>query len=279
MEGDQSHEPFNDEMSWEEDSLAGIIPRSVSHLFSALNAMATCEYSLKISYVQLYNEELTDLLSDSNKELDIFDDLSRKGALLIPELCQIAVKSKNEVYKTLRECNERRLNASQLVTFQNIQSSCSHSIFMVTVYIKEKSRIDGEETIKVGKLNLIDLAGSENIKCLSPLDRVITALVEKRDHIPYNESKLTRILQDSLGGKTKATIIATISPAINNIEETIRTVGFAHRAKWIRNKPERNQEITPYQVEIIRMMNQQVGNICCDSYRSQIIEKKIFIKY
>ena len=150
---------------------------------------------------------------------------------------------------------------------------------MVTVYIKEKSRIDGEETIKVGKLNLIDLAGSENIKCLSPLDRVITALVEKRDHIPYNESKLTRILQDSLGGKTKATIIATISPAINNIEETIRTVGFAHRAKWIRNKPERNQEITPYQVEIIRMMNQQVGNICCDSYRSQIIEKKIFIKY
>eukprot|EP00878_Enallax_costatus_P040692 GHUV01047041.1.p1 GENE.GHUV01047041.1~~GHUV01047041.1.p1 ORF type:complete len:122 (+),score=37.44 GHUV01047041.1:261-626(+) len=114
---------------------------------------------------------------------------------------------------------------------------------------------EGEDVIKIGKLNLVDLAGSENIsrsgakdgrareagninQSLLTLGRVITALVEHSGHIPYRDSKLTRLLRDSLGGKTKTCIIATIAPSVQCVEETISTLDYAHRAKNIRNRPE-----------------------------------------
>jgi len=184
---------------------------------------------VKISFIELYNEELSDLLTEGNEndKLRIFDDPERKGSVKIPGLEEIVVRNKSEVYKILQRGSQRRQQAS---TLMNAKSSRSHSIFTLTVFIKEKS-IEGEETIKVGKLNLVDLAGSENIersgatgkraaeagrinKSLTTLGRVITALVEHRDHIPYRESNLTRLLQDSLGGRTKTTLIATISPAM-----------------------------------------------------------------
>lgn len=257
MEGERSTNSAD--LSWEEDPFVGIIPRSVSQLFSALNSINCCEYSVKISFIELYNEELSDLLSestDNNEKLRIFDDPARKGSVIIPGLEEIVVQNKSEVYKILQKGAEKRQKAS---TLMNSQSSRSHSIFTVTVFIKEKS-IDGEETIKVGKLNLVDLAGSENIersgatgkraaeagkinKSLTTLGRVITALVEHRDHIPYRESNLTRLLQDSLGGRTKTSIIATVSPALCNLEETLSTLDYAHKAKSIKNKPEVNQKL------------------------------------
>jgi kinesin family protein 11 len=127
------------------------------------------------------------------------------------------------------------------------------------VYTKRVTE-DGQEYLSAGKLNLVDLAGSENIqrsgaenkraaeaglinKSLLTLGRVINALVERSSHIPYRESKLTRLLQDSLGGRTKTCIIATLSPAKSNLEETISTLDYAFRAKNIRNKPQVNQAI------------------------------------
>merc|ERR550539_1243664 len=118
-----------------------------------------------------------------------------------------------------------------------------------------------EEVLRIGKLNLVDLAGSENVgrsgainqrareagninQSLLTLGRVITSLVDRTPHIPYRESKLTRLLQDSLGGRTKTSIIATISPAAINHEETLSTLDYAHRAKNITNKPEVNQKIS-----------------------------------
>ena len=256
MEGDRSENSA--ELSWEEDPFVGIIPRSVSQLFTVLNSLNCCEYSVKISFMELYNEELSDLLSDTsdNEKLRIFEDTQRKGSVVIPGLEEIVVQNKSEVYKILQKGAEKRQKAS---TLMNSNSSRSHSIFTITVFIKEKT-IDGEETIKVGKLNLVDLAGSENIersgatgkraaeagkinKSLTTLGRVITSLVEHRDHIPYRESNLTRLLQDSLGGKTKTTIIATISPAQCNIEETLSTLDYAYKAKSIKNKPEVNQKL------------------------------------
>ena len=97
----------------------------------------------------------------------------------------------------------------------------------------ERSGATGKRATEAGKIN----------KSLTTLGRVITALVEHRDHIPYRESNLTRLLQDSLGGRTKTTIIATISPAQCNIEETLSTLDYAHKAKSIRNKPEVNQKL------------------------------------
>jgi kinesin family protein 11 len=205
MEGDRTAN-LNEEIAWEDDPLVGIIPRAVSHLFGSLNSISNCEYSVKVSYIELYNEELSDLLTTSSEQNDeklrIFDDPARKGSVIIPTLEEVNVQNKNEVYKLLQRGAERRQKAA---TLMNAQSSRSHSIFTITLFIKEKS-LEGEETIKIGKLNLVDLAGSENIersgatgkraaeagkinKSLTTLGRVITALVEHRDHIPYRESK------------------------------------------------------------------------------------------
>ena len=130
------------------------------------------------------------------------------------------------------------------------------------MHIKETGvATHGEDLLKVGKFNLVDLAGSEAIgrsgatdkrareagminQSLLTLGRVISALVEKGPHIPYRESKLTRLLQDSLGGKTKTCIVATVSPTRSNMEETLSTLDYAIRAKSIRNRPEVNQHLT-----------------------------------
>lgn len=151
--------------------------------------------------------------------------------------------------------------------------SRSHCIFTVTIFIKES--LGGEEAVRCGKLNLVDLAGSENVgrsgvrntgkseagminKSLLTLGRVITALVDRSPHVPYRESKLTRLLQDSLGGHTKTCIIATISPASTCLDETISSLEYgllllfvfvltllpAHRAKNICNQPQVNQTLS-----------------------------------
>lgn len=155
MEGDYVKNMAEDSL-WENDPNVGIIPRSISHLFSALKSIANCEYSVKVSFMELYNEELTDLQGNESDEirLRIFDDINRKGSVTIPGLQELTVENKNEVYKILKKGAERRQKAC---TNMNAQSSRSHSIFTVTVIIREKS-IEGEETIKVGKLNLVDLA-------------------------------------------------------------------------------------------------------------------------
>ncbi|XP_062135052.1 kinesin-like protein Klp61F [Drosophila sulfurigaster albostrigata] len=244
--------------SWEDDSDIGIIPRALSHLFDELRMMEL-EYTMRISYLELYNEELCDLLStDDNVKIRIFDDSSKKGSVIIQGLEEIPVHSKDDVYKLLEKGKERRKTAT---TLMNAQSSRSHTVFSIVVHIRENG-IDGEEMLKIGKLNLVDLAGSENVskagnekgirvretvninQSLLTLGRVITALVDRAPHVPYRESKLTRLLQESLGGRTKTSIIATISPGHKDIEETLSTLEYAHRAKNIQNKPEVNQKLT-----------------------------------
>ena len=144
-------------------------------------------------------------------------------------------------------------------TAMNKDSSRSHSIFTIYVETAEADE-EGDQRIKAGKLNLVDLAGSERQSktqatgarlkeatsinlSLSALGNVISALVEgKSGHIPYRDSKLTRLLQDSLGGNTKTVMIAALSPADYNYEETLTTLRYASRAKMIKNKPRVNQD-------------------------------------
>ncbi|XP_052042610.1 kinesin-like protein KIF11 [Apodemus sylvaticus] len=255
MEGERSP---NEAYTWEEDPLAGIIPRTLHQIFEKLTDNGT-EFSVKVSLLEIYNEELFDLLnssSDVSERLQLFDDPRNKRGVIIKGLEEITVHNKDEVYQILEKGAAKRTTAA---TLMNAYSSRSHSVFSVTIHMKET--IDGEELLKIGKLNLVDLAGSENIgrsgavdkrareagninQSLLTLGRVITALVERTPHIPYRESKLTRILQDSLGGRTRTSIIATISPASLNLEETLSTLEYAHRAKNIMNKPEVNQKLT-----------------------------------
>ncbi|XP_043992901.1 kinesin-like protein KIF11 isoform X2 [Gambusia affinis] len=256
MEGERTP---NAQFTWEEDPLAGIIPRTLHQIFEKLSENGT-EFSVKVSLLEIYNEELFDLLSpteDVNERLQLFDDPRNKRGVVVKGLEEVVVHNKDEVYQILERGAAKRRTAS---TLMNAYSSRSHSVFSVTIHMKEIT-LDGEELVKIGKLNLVDLAGSENIgrsgavdkrareagninQSLLTLGRVITALVEKRPHIPYRESKLTRILQDSLGGRTKTSIIATVSPSSSNLEETLSTLDYASRAKNIMNKPEVNQKLT-----------------------------------
>ncbi|CRK86248.1 CLUMA_CG000163, isoform A [Clunio marinus] len=242
----------------EDASNVGIIPRALNHLFDELRLMEV-EFAMRVSYLELYNEELCDLLSsDDSAKIRIYDDVSKKGSVIVQGLEEIPVRCKSDVYRLLAKGQERRKTAA---TLMNAQSSRSHTVFSILVHIKENGN-DGEEMLKIGKLNLVDLAGSENIskagnekgirtresvninQSLLTLGRVITALVERTPHIPYRESKLTRLLQESLGGRTKTSIIATVSPGHKDLEETLSTLDYAHRAKNIQNKPEINQRLT-----------------------------------
>ncbi|KAK5854325.1 hypothetical protein PBY51_015404 [Eleginops maclovinus] len=256
MEGERTPD---EQFTWEEDPLAGIIPRTLHQIFEKLSENGT-EFSVKVSLLEIYNEELFDLLSpgdDVNERLQLFDDPRNKRGVVVKGLEEVTVHNKDEVYQILERGSAKRRTAS---TLMNAYSSRSHSVFSVTIHMKEIT-LDGEELVKIGKLNLVDLAGSENIgrsgavdkrareagninQSLLTLGRVITALVEKRPHVPYRESKLTRILQDSLGGRTKTSIIATVSPSSSNLEETLSTLEYASRAKNIMNKPEVNQKLT-----------------------------------
>lgn len=254
-------------------SEAGIIPRSLYRLFHTLE-LSKEDYSVKATFIELYNEELRDLLSiDSStssaepsssatatKEpqhaLRMYDDARGKG-VVIQGLEEVALKDAAHGLSVLRRGSQKRQIAA---TNCNEQSSRSHSVFTMTVFIKDKGS-RGEDVLKIGKLNLVDLAGSENIgrsgaenkrareagminQSLLTLGRVINALVEKNSHIPYRESKLTRLLQESLGGRTKTCIIATVSQERANIEETLSTLDYALRAKSIKNRPELNTRMT-----------------------------------
>ncbi|KAI4178142.1 MAG: hypothetical protein L6R41_008524 [Letrouitia leprolyta] len=238
---------------------AGIIPRVLQTLFARIEA-DEAETSVKCSFIELYNEELRDLVAvDDTAKLKIYEDGQKKGnaATIVQGMEESYIKSAGAGIKLLQDGSHKRQVAA---TKCNDLSSRGHTVFTITAYTKRTAE-NGEDFVSAGKLNLVDLAGSENIqrsgaenkraaeaglinKSLLTLGRVINALVEKGSHIPYRESKLTRLLQDSLGGRTKTCIIATVSPAKSNLEETISTLDYAFRAKNIRNKPQVNQTIS-----------------------------------
>ncbi|XP_049518142.1 kinesin-like protein KIF11 [Dermacentor silvarum] len=254
MEGERS----DVNLCWADDPSAGIIPRTLQQLFKELQSQ-DLKFTIKVSFLELYNEELFDLLSalEGTSRLNIFEDSSRKGSVIIQGLKEITVRNHDEVLLMLQKGAAKRQTAATLL---HATSSRSHSVFSITIHTCEKTD-SGEKLIKSAKLNLVDLAGSENIgrsgaidmrareaasinQSLLALGRVITALGDKAPHIPYRESKLTRILQDSLGGRTKTSIIATISPDKTNLEETLSTLEYAHRFQNISNRPEANKKMT-----------------------------------
>ncbi len=184
----------------DKDPQAGIIPRALNALFDQLRTGDATEWSVRVSFLELYNEEIFDLLSgsDDHSTLRLYEDGMRKGSVIIQGLEEIQVHDKQEVYKILERGSEKRRTAE---TRMNANSSRSHTVFTVTVFINQQS-IDGDDMLKIGKLNLVDLAGSENIQrsgadnkrareagninqSLLTLGRVITSLVDRAPHVPY----------------------------------------------------------------------------------------------
>ena len=196
-----------------------------------------------------------DLLGkDHKKKLDVKEDKDK--GIYVRGLTSVIVKSIPEIEKTMMAGTKNRKTGE---TAMNKDSSRSHSIFTIYIETAEDDE-EGNQRFKAGKLNLVDLAGSERQSktnatgdrlkeaqkinlSLSALGNVISALVDGRStHIPYRDSKLTRLLQDSLGGNTKTVMIAAVSPADYNYDETLSTLRYASRAKNIKNKPTINED-------------------------------------
>eukprot|EP00094_Tigriopus_californicus_P006624 TCALIF_06379-PA protein Name:"Similar to kif11 Kinesin-like protein KIF11 (Xenopus tropicalis)" AED:0.16 eAED:0.13 QI:0/0.84/0.64/0.92/0.76/0.85/14/257/1084 len=224
------------EGSWADDPDAGIIPRSLVEIFEARDKGGFDKdcFQIKVSFLELYNEEIFDLLCkgmDLDRKYKIFEDSAKKGSVIVHGLEERVVQTKEQVLRILEEGSLKRTTAA---TKMNASSSRSHTIFTITVTITEKS-IVGQEKFIEGKLNLVDLAGSENIGRSGAVDK------RAREAGKINESLLT--LGRVINSRTKTSIIATISPASINVEETLSTLDYAHRAKNITNRPEVNQKI------------------------------------
>ncbi|CAG9789698.1 unnamed protein product [Diatraea saccharalis] len=255
--------------------LRGIIPNSFAHIFSHIaKANDDEKFLVCVTYLEIYNEEVRDLLGNNpHQSLEVKErpDIG----VFVKDLTGYVVHNADELEKIMAVGNKNRHIGA---TAMNTESSRSHAIFSITVESSKRGS-DGKVHVKMGKLHLVDLAGSERQsktqatgtrlkeatkinQSLSVLGNVISALVDgKSTHIPYRNSKLTRLLQDSLGGNSKTVMIATIGPAETNYVETISTLRYANRAKNIENKTHVNNEpgdalLTRFQQEIDQLKKQ-----------------------
>lgn len=246
---------------------AGIIPRVLHSLFRRLE-IEGLDYAVKCTFLELYNEDIRDLNDTTEKPKTVKLFVERDG-VKVDGLDEVYLNSSAQGLNVLREGLRRRHVAA---TQMNDHSSRSHMVFTLTLSIMVPGSV---EVARTAKINLVDLAGSESIKnsgavnkqaveagkinkSLLTLGRVINALVDKAQHVPYRDSNLTRLLYDSLGGATRTYIIATVSPARVNLEETVNTLEYASRAKNIKNKPQMNHIQKRILLKEFTMLNEKL---------------------
>merc|ERR1719340_423303 len=238
----------------ENTDLQGIIPRIVNDIFNHIYGMEeNLEFHIKVSYFEIYMDKIRDLLDPSKVNLAVHEDKNK--SVYVKGATERFVSSPEEVLEVIEEGKSNRHVA---VTNMNEHSSRSHSVFLINV---KQENLENQKKLS-GKLYLVDLAGSEKVsktgaegsvldeakninKSLSALGNVIAALADgNKSHIPYRDSKLTRILQESLGGNAKTTVVICASPASYNEAETKSTLDFGKRAKTIKNVVAVNEELT-----------------------------------
>uniref|UniRef100_A0A667HDB1 Kinesin-like protein n=1 Tax=Lynx canadensis TaxID=61383 RepID=A0A667HDB1_LYNCA len=252
-------------------SQRGIIPRAFEHVFESVQCAENTKFLVRASYLEIYNEDVRDLLGAESKQKLELKEHPEKGVYVKG----LSMHTVHNMAQCERIMEAGWKNRSVGYTLMNKDSSRSHSIFTISIEIYAVDE-RGKDHLRAGKLNLVDLAGSERQSktgatgerlkeatkinlSLSALGNVISALVDGRcKHIPYRDSKLTRLLQDSLGGNTKTLMVACLSPADNNYDETLSTLRYANRAKNIRNKPRINEDpkdalLREYQQEIKKL--------------------------
>ncbi|CAF3975182.1 unnamed protein product, partial [Rotaria sordida] len=236
------------------DGQQGIIPRIVQDIFNHIYTLdANLQFQIKVSYFEIYLDKIRDLLDVTRTNLAVHEDKNRVP--YVKGVTERFVSSPDEVFEIMEE---GKTNRHISVTNMNEHSSRSHSVFLINV---KQENVENEKKL-TGKLYLVDLAGSEKVsktgaegqvldeakninKSLSALGNVISALADgTKSHVPYRDSKLTRILQESLGGNARTTIIICCSPASYNEWETRSTLEFGKRAKCIKNSVTVNEELT-----------------------------------
>ncbi|XVE84631.1 hypothetical protein DITRI_Ditri17bG0028200 [Diplodiscus trichospermus] len=262
----------------------GLTPRVFERLFARINeeqikhADKQLKYQCRCSFLEIYNEQITDLLDPNQRNLQIREDV--KSGVYVENLTEEYVSSMKDVTQLLlKGLSNRRTGATSI----NAESSRSHSVFTCVVESRCKSVADGVSSFKTSRINLVDLAGSERQKLtgaagerlkeagninrsLSQLGNLINILAEvsqtgKQRHIPYRDSKLTFLLQESLGGNAKLAMVCAISPAPSCKSETFSTLRFAQRAKAIKNKAVVNevmQDDVNFLREVIRQLKDEL---------------------
>lgn len=228
---------------------------------------ALLEYSMKASFLEVYGEDVFDLLDSERKSLPLREDSA--GGVVIAGLTSSTISSPAEALHVLHEGTNNRTTAA---TLMNLTSSRSHAVF--TIYLTQKTRShDQVDAVSTSKFTFVDLAGSERMKKtgaegeraregikinegLLALGNVINALAdeerlakEKTIHVPYRQSKLTRLLQDALGGNSQTFFLACVSPSDTNVSETLSTLRYANRARNIRNAPTKNLDATSTELQ------------------------------
>ncbi|KAI8003257.1 Kinesin-like protein KIN-7N [Camellia lanceoleosa] len=267
----------------------GIIHRAVKDIFTKIQMTTGREFLIRVSYMEIYNEEINDLFAIENQKLQIHESLER--GIFVAGLREEIVNGAEQVLKLI-ESGEVNRHFGE--TNMNVRSSRSHTIFRMVIESKGKDSCS-DDAIRVSVLNLVDLAGSERIaktgaggvrlkegkhinKSLMILGNVINKLsdgAKQRGHIPYRDSKLTRILQPALGGNAKTSIICTLAPEEIHIEETKGTLQFASRAKRITNCVQVNEILTDaallkrQKLEIEDLRNKLQGS------RAEVLEQEI----
>uniref|UniRef100_A0A1B6D848 Kinesin-like protein n=1 Tax=Clastoptera arizonana TaxID=38151 RepID=A0A1B6D848_9HEMI len=253
------------------DENKGIIPKSFEQIFNHISRSNNMQYLVRASYLEIYQEEIRDLLDKNPKKRYELRENNEMG-VYVKDLQSYVCKSVKQIEHIMTVGNQNRTIGA---TNMNEHSSRSHAVFIITVEMSDTCG-ENESQVRVGKLNLVDLAGSERQSktgadgerlkeaskinlSLSALGNVISALVDgKSQYIPYRDSKLTRLLQDSLGGNSKTLMVANIGPASYNYEESLTTLRYANRAKNIKNQPKINEDpkdalLREYQEEIKRL--------------------------
>ncbi|GBG71609.1 hypothetical protein CBR_g9025 [Chara braunii] len=245
----------------------GLTPRVFEHMFSRIreeevrNSDKQLKYTCKCSFLEIYNEQITDLLEPSMRNLQIREDI--RTGVYVENLSEEPVSCVDDVTRLILKGTANRKVAS---TAMNSESSRSHSVFTCVIQSQSKSITEGINSTRFSRLNLVDLAGSERQKLtgasgdrlkeaaninrsLTQLGIVIKLLAEsaqsgKQRHIPYRDSRLTFLLQESLGGNAKMVMICALSPSNQCIHETISTIKFAQRVKFVQNKAVVNEEMS-----------------------------------
>ncbi|XP_014206382.1 kinesin-like protein KIF3A [Copidosoma floridanum] len=272
----------------------GIIPNSFAHIFGFIaKAKDNQKFLVRATYLEIYNEEIRDLLNkDQNQKLDLKE--RPDVGVYVKDLSGYVVNNADDLDKIMSIGNRNRITGATAI---NTCSSRSHVIFTITIESSQVGK-DDQQHVKMGKLHLVDLAGSErqakskttgirlreatkiNLS-LSTLGNVISALVDGQSlHIPYRNSKLTRLLQDSLGGNSKTLMCANISPADTHYDETISTLRYANRAKNIKNRAHVNEDpknalLRQFQFEI-EQLRQKLKKCSSKTPNSDETKKNMF---